>query len=72
LGEEHDAQSTCLGAREPKERSQTRSSSHHNNNGSKRQKGEKSPNFPPIWKVMEIGDEREKEEPSGLFFLHEE
>jgi hypothetical protein len=29
---------------------------------------ERSPNFPIVWKTMEVGDERERKEPNGLFF----
>jgi hypothetical protein len=31
----------------------------------------KSPNFPPPYKTMEIGDERKREEPNKLFLSHE-
>jgi hypothetical protein len=33
---------------------------------------ERSPNFPFAWRTMEVGDEREKKEPSGLFLSFEE
>jgi hypothetical protein len=36
-------------------------------------KGRKrSPNFPPTWRAMEIGDEGEREEPNELFLLPKE
>jgi hypothetical protein len=33
---------------------------------------EKSPNFPPAWRVMEARDKKEKKELNGVFFSSEE
>jgi hypothetical protein len=33
---------------------------------------ERNPNFLPTWKVMEVGDEKEGEEPIRLFLLPKE